>query len=102
MISLCLTSDCKEEVEHWQKAVLPPSVSYDFTPIFGERRPYRVDSIAVPLDRLRDKLSQYPPGTTFQWSAWSHWVTREWFDDFDSPLRRAERLLPAGMHLSHR
>jgi hypothetical protein len=99
LISLCLSSDCKEEIERWQQDILTPSVS-DFYPMPGKRRLYRVDHVAVPVNRLRAKLSQYPAGTTFPWSGFSPWVTREWFDDVDTPFRQAESLLPAGMRLS--
>ena len=100
MIALCLTPDCKEDIERWQQDVLTPNISYDFYPMPGERRLYRVDHVAVPVNRLRAKLDQYPAGTTFQWSGFSPWLTREWFDDFDAPFRRVESLLPAGMRLS--
>jgi hypothetical protein len=102
LISLCLTPECKESVERWQEGIVPPTVSYDFDTMPGQRPVYRVDFIAVPVERLREKFGQYPPGTTFRWSAGYHWMSREWLDDFEAPLGHAERLLPAGMQLSRK
>jgi hypothetical protein len=100
LMARCPTLGCQEDIERRKQDMPSPSVNY--SPMDGERRPYSVDWIAVPVDRLEAKLRQYPAGTTFHWFGQSHGVTSEWFQDFDAPFRRVERLLPTGMHLSRK
>jgi hypothetical protein len=62
---LCSAAGCRQHAAQWLKGAQEP-IRIDILPGIDAPMVMMAGRDAVPMERLRRKLSQYPPGTRFQ------------------------------------